>query len=105
MNPNETHWHFITNHGLVLSYIATHPSHTARQISSKVNITERTTHKIIKDLEVAGYIKKEKQGRNNIYAIEVDSRLRHPGKDHVSITKFLDALFLDEADYSKHTNF
>ena len=47
MNPNETNWHFITNHGLVLSYIANNPSHTAREISMEVNITERTTHKII----------------------------------------------------------
>ena len=60
MNPNETNWHFITNHGLVLSYIANNPSHTAREISMEVNITERTTHKIIKDLESAGYINKEK---------------------------------------------
>ena len=65
MTLNETTWHFITNHGLVLSYIEHNPSHTAREISIEVNITERTTHKIIKDLEDAGYIIKEKKGRNN----------------------------------------
>ena len=105
MNRNETNWHFITNHGLVLSYIANNPSHTAREISMEVNITERTTHKIIKDLQTTGYIQKEKQGRNNSYTIENDLRLRHPSKDHISISKFLEALSLDPTDYKKHINF
>ena len=105
MNPNETNWHFITNHGLVLSYIANNPSHTAREISMEVNITERTTHKIIKDLESAGYINKEKLGRNNSYTIAPELSLRHPSKDHVSILKFLDALSLDETVYINHINY
>ena len=105
MNSNETNWHFITNHGLVLSYIADRPSHTAREISLEINITERTTHKIIKDLETEGYIKKEKKGRNNSYTIENDLRLRHPSKEHVVISKFLDALALDETDYKRHINY
>ena len=105
MNPNETNWHFITKHGLVLSYIANHPSHTAREISLEINITERTTHKIIKDLEISGYIKKEKKGRNNSYTVENDQRLRHPSKGHVVISKFLDALALDTTDYKKHVNY
>ena len=105
MNRNETNWHFITNHGLVLSYIANNPSHTAREISMEVNITERTTHKIIKDLQTTGYIQKQKHGRNNSYTIENDLRLRHPSKDHISIAKFLEALSLDPTDYKKHINF
>ena len=46
-----TGWTFITNHGLVLGYIYHNPDHTAREISNHVGITERTTHKIISDLE------------------------------------------------------
>ena len=105
MNVNETNWHFITNHGLVLSYIANNPLHTAREIANEVNITERTTHKIIKDLVQAGYINKSKKGRNNSYTIKTDLRLRHPSKDHVSISQFLDALSLDESDYKRHINY
>ncbi len=105
MNLNETTWHFITNHGLVLSYIADKPSHTAREISIEVNITERTTHKIIKDLETTGYIRKTKTGRNNSYTIEPDLRLRHPSKSHVSVANFLDALSLEDIDYKNHINY
>ena len=73
-------WTFITNHGLVLASIAKNPEKTAREISIDVGITERTAHKIIIDLEAAGYITKTKLGRQNKYRI-------HPGvpiKDEVS---------------------
>jgi DNA-binding MarR family transcriptional regulator len=49
-------WAFITNHGLVLATIAKHPNLTAREIGDTVGVTERTAHRIIIDLEEAGYI-------------------------------------------------
>ena len=71
-----TEWSFITNHGLVLATIARHPRRTARDIGDTVGITERTTHKIINDLEVAGYITKVKAGRRNEYILHPDVPLR-----------------------------
>ena len=65
-------WSFITTHGLVLASIAKHPRSTAREIGDMVGVTERTAHKIIIDLEEAGYITKTKVGRKNKYTI-------HPG--------------------------
>jgi DNA-binding Lrp family transcriptional regulator len=65
-------WAFITNHGLVLAAIAKNPQSTARQIGDAVGITERTAHKIILDLEQAGYIAKTKVGRQNKYKINPD---------------------------------
>ncbi|MBN19154.1 MAG: ArsR family transcriptional regulator [Chloroflexi bacterium] len=70
-------WTFITNHGLVLSYIYKHPSHTCREISDEIGITERTAHNIIIDLESAGYIIKNKEGRKNLYTIKSNLPLRH----------------------------
>ena len=69
-------WTFITNHGLVLSYLDHHPSHTAREIADNVGITERTTHKIISDLEAAGYIELRKKGRRNIYSVSTAAGLK-----------------------------
>ncbi len=66
-------WTFITNHGHVLSYVSRFPSHTAREIAGYVGITERTTHKIISDLEVAGYIKRRRIGRKNLYAVNTQA--------------------------------
>lgn len=69
-------WTFITNYGLVLASIAKNPEMTAREISSNIGITERTTHKIITDLEKEGYIERVKVGRNNIYGINPDLSIR-----------------------------
>ena len=73
-------WSFITNHGLVLATIAKHPQSTAREIGDIVGITERAAHKIIKDLDEAGYITKMKVGRRNKYKIHPDV----PIKDEIS---------------------
>ncbi len=65
-------WTFITNHGLVLGYIARNPRSTARTIAQAVGITERTTHKIIAEMEEAGYISRKKTGRQNQYQINAN---------------------------------
>ena len=65
-------WSFITNHGLVMASIAKNPEKTAREISDDVGITERTTHKLIIDLEQEGYIERVKVGRQNMYRIHPD---------------------------------
>ena len=67
MNNTKKPWTFITNHGLVLSYIFKNPSHTAREISNEIGITERSAHNIIIDLESVGYIIKQKQGMDLLY--------------------------------------
>jgi DNA-binding Lrp family transcriptional regulator len=62
-------WGLFTSHGLVLVSVAKNPARTARDIGADVGLTERTTHKIILDLEEAGYISRNKVGRNNTYSI------------------------------------
>lgn len=73
-------WTFITNHGLVLAAIARQPRSTAREIGDAVGITERAAHKIIRDLDEAGYITKARVGRRNQYRIHPDV----PIKDEAS---------------------
>ena len=85
-------WTFITNHGLVLSYISHNPSHTARDIANDVGITERTIHKIITDLEEAGYIERERVGRRNIYSVDPTLPLRHHSKREILVEDLLDAI-------------
>ena len=74
-------WSFITNHGMVLAAIARHPRSTARELGDDVGITERTAHKIIQDLEEAGYITKTKVGRKNKYTIHPDMPLAEEATD------------------------
>ncbi|MFX0203892.1 MAG: hypothetical protein ACFFCW_47960 [Candidatus Hodarchaeota archaeon] len=44
-------WTFLTNHALVLVYLAKHPQITALELSMPIGITERAVRKIIADLE------------------------------------------------------
>jgi DNA-binding Lrp family transcriptional regulator len=69
-------WSLITSHGLVLAVISRDSQKTAREIGDDVGITERTAHKIIVDLEKAGYIKRIKVGNRNTYTINPDEPLK-----------------------------
>ncbi len=90
-------WTFITNHGLVLAYIFHNPSHTAREIASHVGVTERTTHKIISDLESTGYIERKKSGRRNVYRVDPSLPLRHHTKQDIMVEDLLEALRTPDA--------
>ena len=87
-----TRWTFITNHGLVLSYISHHSRCTAREIANYIGVTERTTHKIISDLEFAGYIERRKDGRRNVYRVDPSLPLRHHTKQDIVVEELLEAL-------------
>ena len=89
-------WTFITNHGLVLSYISHNPKSTAREIANYIGVTERTTHKIISDLEAAGYIGRRKSGRRNVYDVDPELPLRHHTKQDILVSELLGALTAKE---------
>ena len=91
-------WTFITNHGLVLSYIFHNTTSTAREIANYIGVTERTTHKIISDLESAGYIKRHKSGRRNVYNVDPQLPLRHHTKADIMVEDLLESLTSDLDD-------
>ena len=69
-------WKFVTNHALVLCLIAKQPRITGRDISSAIGITEKTTRKIITDLEADSYVTKKREGRRLRYRVNADLPLR-----------------------------
>ena len=85
-------WTFLTNHGLVLSYLALHPRITARELGDAIGIRERATRKIIADLSETGYIIKKREGRRNRYRVNADIPLRHPSQQEAAIGDLLQAL-------------
>ena len=85
-------WTFITNHGLVLAYISKHLQGTAREIASTVNVTERTVHKIVAELEAEGYIERQRVGRNNFYRINPHLGLKHDTTSDVVVGDLLKVL-------------
>jgi DNA-binding transcriptional ArsR family regulator len=89
-------WKFVTNHALVLAYLAKHHRITARELATSIGITERAVRKIIADLEAERYISKEKEGRRVRYFTNSKLPLRHQTQQDKSIGKLLGVLGLEE---------
>jgi DNA-binding MarR family transcriptional regulator len=87
-------WTFITNHGAVLLLISENTKITTRAIAIQLEITERTVQRIVKDMEVDGYITKYREGRANRYQINDESLLRRKDRHDKTIGDFLQALQL-----------
>lgn len=68
--PEPPRWSFLTNHAQVLVCIAKDSGVRLRDIGSTVGITERAAHRIVGDLEAAGYISRERTGRRNRYTVQ-----------------------------------
>ena len=88
----EPSWTFLTNHAHVLLTIAAEPEIRIRDIASEVGITERAAHRIVADLEEAGYLRVTKVGRRNEYVVLRDLPLRHPAERHHRIGELLKVL-------------
>ena len=73
-------WTFLTRHARVLLCIAEDPGIRLRDIGERVGITERAAHRIVGELEAAGYISRERRGRRNHYTV----RLKAPLPDAVA---------------------
>jgi DNA-binding transcriptional ArsR family regulator len=78
-------WTFLTNHSHVLILLSQNQSIVLREVAARVGITERAVQRIIADLEEAGFIQREKVGRQNRYRIKTNRPLRHPIEAHRTI--------------------
>jgi len=76
MSSERPAWSFLTNHAQVLVCIAHDAGVRLREIGERVGITERAAHRIVVDLEAAGYITRHRSGRRNQYTIN-PGRARH----------------------------
>ncbi len=65
-------WTFLTNHAQVLICIAEEPGVRLRDVSERIGITERATHRIVTELADAGYITRTRAGRRNTYLVHAD---------------------------------
>jgi predicted transcriptional regulator len=87
-------WRFLTNHANTLSCIAADPTTRLRDIAVRVGITERAAVDIVKELVLAGYLTKTRNGRRNNYEVHTELPLRHPDHRHHTVgdlVRFLEA--------------
>jgi len=72
------HWTFLTNHAHVLMCVSENPKARLRDIAQLVGVTERAAQRIVAELEEAGYLERERDGRRNVYRLNAEMPLRHP---------------------------
>ena len=89
-------WTFLSNHTHVLVCLAADASQTLRDVAAKVGLTERAVQRIVAELEQAGVLEREREGRRNLYRIDPHVPLRHPLEAHCRIGELLDLVISDE---------
>ena len=85
-------WTFLTNHAHVLLCIARDPGIRLAEVADRVGITERAAQRVVADLEAAGYLTRERDGRRNRYEIHSHRPLRHPLEQDHEIGELLSVL-------------
>ncbi|MGW0412831.1 helix-turn-helix transcriptional regulator [Streptomyces collinus] len=85
-------WSFLTSHARVLLAIAREGDLRLQDIAATCHITERTAQGIVTDLEQAGYLSRERNGRRTHYTLHLDRTLRHPTEAHLSVRGLLELL-------------
>ncbi|MEZ0165904.1 helix-turn-helix transcriptional regulator [Kineococcus sp. LSe6-4] len=95
MPEKPSRWTFLTNHAHVLVVLAADAEVRMSEVAARVGITERAVQAIVRDLEVEGYLVRERVGRRNRYTVPRRTRLRHPVEEHVRVEDLL-ALVLRE---------
>jgi DNA-binding transcriptional regulator PaaX len=85
-------WTFVTNHAVVLSFIARRPMITAHEMALEIGISERAIRRIIAELQDAGYITKKKIGRRIQYQVKHHAPLRHKTQEGKAVDDLLKLL-------------
>ena len=77
-NETSQTWTFLSNHAHVFVCVAKNPDVRHSEVAALGGIRERTVHRIVHELIDSGYISVTKDGRNNVYSVDLDKPLRHP---------------------------
>jgi DNA-binding MarR family transcriptional regulator len=82
-------WTFLTNHAHVVICLHAEPNIRLRDVAERVGITERAVQRIVVDLEDAGIITRQREGRRNVYEVDLEHHLRHPIEHHRTVGDLL----------------
>ncbi len=88
-SPDGGGWTFLSNHGHVLVALRDEPDSRLSELAARVGISQRAVQLIVRDLEKAGYVVRERCGRRNHYTVTEGQRLRHPAERESSVDDLL----------------
>ncbi len=86
-------WGLLTNHALVLIHVIEHPRSTLRDIADNVGITERAALSLLRALEEDEIVARRRDGRRNVYTVDVEALMAHRTHGTYSIAEIANALF------------
>ena len=86
-------WGLLTNHALVLIHVIEHPRSTLRDIADNVGITERAALSLLRALEEDDIVARRRDGRRNVYTVDVEALMSHRTHGTYSIAQIANALF------------
>ncbi len=74
---SQASWTFLSNHGRIFCYLATYPKCKIEGLARDAGLSVAGVHKIIDELEEAGYVVRQKVGRRNQYVVHPEPPMRH----------------------------
>lgn len=92
--PARSSWTFLTNHAHVLLTVAREPDVRVADLAARVGITARAALLVLRDLEDAGYLLRERVGRRTRYRVQEHRPLRHPNEASHEVDELI-AVFTD----------
>ena len=91
-------WRILTNHARVLLYLLHNPTARVRTIAGKLGITERAVHKLISELEEEHYLSRSRDGRRNIYELDLSAPVTINEDDKLTVRELLERLSLERIE-------
>ena len=85
-------WSFVSNHSLVLAFLAEHPDARQRDIADEIGITQGAVQRILHDLVESGHVHVQRVGRRNHYGLNTQAPMRHPRLGGVQVSELLGVL-------------
>ncbi len=86
-------WGLLTNHALVLMHVIEHPRSTLRDIADAAGITDRAAQSLLRALEADSIVARRRDGRRNVYTVDIDALMAHRTHGSYSISQIANALF------------
>jgi predicted ArsR family transcriptional regulator len=86
-------WGLLTNHALVLIHVIEHPRSTLRDIADACGITDRAALSLLRALEADNIVSRRRDGRRNVYTVDIDALMAHRTHGTYSIGQIANALF------------
>ena len=85
-------WTFLTDHAHVLVVLARDPRSDAKAVAKATGIDIDAVRAILRDLEAADVIRRERRGATEFTFIDRKTPLRHPVEGHHAVGRLLDAV-------------